>query len=75
MIGLVFSVDLLTVLRCVGLPARSVTNFNSAHDTNFNRAVDKYYDEDGTLPPVMTPSGKLHTYCRMMVAVAVGLAS
>ena len=47
MIGLVISVDLLTVLLCVGLPARSVTNFNSAHDTNFNRAVDKYYDEDG----------------------------
>ncbi len=35
------------VLRCLGLPARSVTNFNSAHDTNFNRAVDKFYDEDG----------------------------
>ena len=48
MIGLVISVDLLTVLHCVGLPTRSVTNFNSAHDTNFNRAVDKYYDEDGT---------------------------
>ena len=37
----------LTVLRSLGLPARSVTNFNSAHDTNFNRAIDKYYDENG----------------------------
>ena len=37
----------LPVLRSLGLPARSVTNFNSAHDTNFNRAIDKYYDENG----------------------------
>ena len=35
------------VLRCLGLPARSVTNFNSAHDTHFNRAIDKYFTEDG----------------------------
>ena len=35
------------VFRCLGLPARSVTNFNSAHDTDFNRAIDKYYDKEG----------------------------
>lgn len=35
------------MLRSIGLAARSVTNFDSAHDTNFNRAIDKFYDEDG----------------------------
>lgn len=34
-------------MRSLGLPARSVSNFNSAHDTNFNRAIDKYFDENG----------------------------
>ena len=43
----VFSAVLLTVLRVLGIPSRSVTNFNSAHDTNRNRTIDEYYDEDG----------------------------
>lgn len=44
----VFSAVLLTVLRVLGIPSRSVTNFNSAHDTNRNRTIDEYYDEEGT---------------------------
>lgn len=40
----VFSGLLTTVCRCLGIPARSVTCFDSAHDTNFNRVIDKYYD-------------------------------
>lgn len=43
----VFSGVLLTVLRVLGIPSRSVTNFNSAHDTNRNRTIDEYYNEDG----------------------------
>lgn len=43
----VFSGVLLSVLRILGIPARSVTNFSSAHDTNRNRTIDEYYDEDG----------------------------
>lgn len=43
----VFSAVLLTVLRVLGIPSRSVTNFNSAHDTNRNRTIDEYYDEEG----------------------------
>ncbi len=43
----VFSGLLLTVLRVLGVPSRSVTNFNSAHDTNCNRSIDEYYTKDG----------------------------
>ncbi len=43
----VFSGVFLTVLKVLGIPSRSVTNFNSAHDTNRNRTIDEYYDEDG----------------------------
>lgn len=42
----VFSGVLLTVLRVLGIPSRSVTNFNSAHDSNRNRTIDEFYDED-----------------------------
>ena len=43
----VFSGVLLSALRVLGIPARSVTNFSSAHDTNRNRTIDEYYNEDG----------------------------
>ena len=43
----VFSGVLLSVLRVLGIPSRSVTNFSSAHDTNRNRTIDEYYNEDG----------------------------
>ena len=43
----VFSGVLLTVLRVLGIPSRSTTNFSSAHDTNRNRTIDEYYDEKG----------------------------
>ncbi|XP_049997636.1 protein-glutamine gamma-glutamyltransferase 4 isoform X1 [Alexandromys fortis] len=43
----VFSGILTTALRAVGIPARSVTNFESAHDTGKNLIVDIYLDESG----------------------------
>lgn len=43
----VFSGVFTTVLRALGIPARSVTNFNSAHDTEFNMVIDKFIDEEG----------------------------
>ena len=43
----VFSGVLLSVLRLLGIPSRSVTNFASAHDTNRNRTIDEYYNEMG----------------------------
>jgi transglutaminase 1 len=33
-------------MRCLGMPTRSVTNFDSAHDTNVNCIIDKLYDKD-----------------------------
>lgn len=35
------------VMRCLGVPSRVVTNYNSAHDTNGNLVIDRYLNETG----------------------------
>ncbi|KAL6470659.1 hypothetical protein MHYP_G00217780 [Metynnis hypsauchen] len=45
----VFAAVMCTVLRCLGIPCRVVTNFVSAHDTNNNLFVDKYINHYGLL--------------------------
>lgn len=37
-------VCLPVALRTLGIPARPITNFQSAHDADANRAIDYFYD-------------------------------
>ena len=34
-------------MRSLGIPTRSITNYDSAHDTDNNLTFDKYFSEDG----------------------------
>ncbi|XP_053572579.1 protein-glutamine gamma-glutamyltransferase E-like [Bombina bombina] len=43
----VFAAVMCTVLRCLGIPTRVVTNYLSAHNTDGNLCVDLHYDPDG----------------------------
>ncbi|XP_075033754.1 protein-glutamine gamma-glutamyltransferase 2 isoform X2 [Mixophyes fleayi] len=43
----VFAAVACSVLRCLGIPSRVITNYNSAHDTNSNLLIEYYIDEQG----------------------------
>ncbi|XP_045689221.1 protein-glutamine gamma-glutamyltransferase 2 [Phyllostomus hastatus] len=45
----VFAAVACTVLRCLGIPTRVVTNFNSAHDQNSNLLIEYFRNESGEL--------------------------
>jgi len=42
----VFSGVTTSMMRCLGIPCRSVTNYDSAHDVDGNCTDDKYFDDD-----------------------------
>jgi transglutaminase 1 len=35
------------VARCIGIPSRVITNYQSAHDTHSSITVDRFFDEEG----------------------------
>ncbi|XP_066093963.1 protein-glutamine gamma-glutamyltransferase 2-like [Saccopteryx bilineata] len=45
----VFAAVACTVLRCLGIPSRVVTNFNSAHDQNSNLLIEYVHNECGEI--------------------------
>ncbi|XP_042331195.1 protein-glutamine gamma-glutamyltransferase 4-like isoform X2 [Sceloporus undulatus] len=47
----VFSGVITTVMRCLGIPTRSVTTYDCAHDTEENLTIDQYFDEIGNILP------------------------
>ncbi|KAK7810213.1 hypothetical protein U0070_010377 [Myodes glareolus] len=40
---------LSAVMRCLGIPTRVITNFDSGHDTDGNLIIDEYYDNTGRI--------------------------
>ncbi|KAK6174754.1 hypothetical protein SNE40_017972 [Patella caerulea] len=50
----VFSGVLTTVCRALGIPARCVTNFSSAHDTDGSVSIDIHFDANGEVDKSLT---------------------
>ena len=61
----VFGGLLTTMLRCAGIPARPVTNYRSAHDTDGNKALDFYYLADRSKDTANTEDSvwNFHVWC------------
>ncbi|XP_044172824.1 protein-glutamine gamma-glutamyltransferase K-like isoform X1 [Acropora millepora] len=52
----VFSGLVTTLMRALGIPTRSVTNFDSAHDTDASMTIDLHFDEEGDVIDGMNDS-------------------
>ncbi|XP_008057826.1 protein-glutamine gamma-glutamyltransferase Z [Carlito syrichta] len=47
----VFASVMCTVMRCLGVPTRVVSNFRSAHNVDRNLTIDTYYDRNAEMLP------------------------
>ncbi|XP_007933535.1 coagulation factor XIII A chain [Orycteropus afer afer] len=52
-----------TFLRCLGIPARIVTNYFSAHDNNANLQMDIFLEEDGNVNSKLTKDSVWNYHC------------
>uniref|UniRef100_A0A8D0BUG8 Coagulation factor XIII A chain n=1 Tax=Salvator merianae TaxID=96440 RepID=A0A8D0BUG8_SALMN len=52
-----------TFLRCLGIPARVVTNFSSAHDNDANLQMDFFLDENGKVDSHLTKDSIWNYHC------------
>lgn len=59
----VFAGVFTTFLRCLGIPARLVTNYFSAHDNDANLQTDVYLDEDGKTNTTLTKDSIWNYHC------------
>ncbi|XP_069586806.1 coagulation factor XIII A chain [Ranitomeya imitator] len=59
----VFAGVFTTFLRCLGIPARLVTNYFSAHDKDANVQTDVYLDEDGKTNSKLTKDSIWNYHC------------
>uniref|UniRef100_A0A8C5XD66 protein-glutamine gamma-glutamyltransferase n=1 Tax=Microcebus murinus TaxID=30608 RepID=A0A8C5XD66_MICMU len=47
----VFASVMCTVMRCLGVPTRVISNFRSAHNVDRNLTIDTYYDRNAEMLP------------------------
>ncbi|XP_012946813.1 protein-glutamine gamma-glutamyltransferase 4 [Aplysia californica] len=59
----VFSHVLTTVCRALGIPCRSLTNYESAHDTDHTVTIDSYKNEDGDDMPEYKQDSTWNYHC------------
>ncbi|XP_020829471.1 coagulation factor XIII A chain isoform X1 [Phascolarctos cinereus] len=59
----VFAGVLNTFFRCLGIPARIITNYFSAHDNNANLQLDIFLDEEGKINPKLTKDSVWNYHC------------
>ncbi|KFQ19178.1 Coagulation factor XIII A chain, partial [Merops nubicus] len=52
-----------TFLRCLGIPARLVTTYSSAHDNNANLQLDFFLDDEGQVDTKLTKDSVWNYHC------------